>query len=465
MKTTRSAKICLVAMIAVAGGAWDCRTPSNAPSPQTVDVGLVSAAFVEVPAPLSADNPRYPLEAVEPSAPGQSLTDARFSTTMTRVGQTEKLRHEYSRHDPFNRGKTLVLLQYLPDGDWRVYRTHSIPYDQPANLVRTVDVAEPRWDPNDPDVLWGFRDFSIVSMNVRTGQTIVVKDFSQDATIRPILLAQPDLYRITMKDEGEPSADMRYWAVLLQGSQDDYRVRYLLTWDRDQDRVEGLYAISTEKSRIDWAGMSVLGNWVLIGGDWDNGGKLKGLVMADRALTTFHQLDVATAHADVGLDSDGREVIVMQSSQTDFIDMLPLDPGTKPIVNPEDGYAGTGRIRLIRLYYDSESPLGLNSGVHVSCNAPGYCVVSTTTEPGRPEQNWLDRTITLVRLDPKHPRVIYLAKVHGTAAAYWEETHASISRDAAKVVWATNWNRGVGQERVWLMELTIPSEWLDLLAK
>ena len=110
-------------------------------------------------------------------------------------------------------------------------------------------------------------------------------------------------------------------------------------------------------------------------------------------------------------------------------------------------------------------PLNLNSGVHISCNAPGYCVVSTVTEPDRPEQNWLDRTITLVRLDREHPRVIYLAKVHGTAAAYWEETHASVSRDARKVVWATNWNRQVGQERVWLMEMDVPSAWLEELSK
>jgi hypothetical protein len=187
--------------------------------------------------------------------------------------------------------------------------------------------------------------------------------------------------------------------------------------------------------------------------------------MADRALTSFHQLDVVTAHADVGLDSNGREVIVMQSSRTDYIDLLPLELSTKPILDAEAGYADTGRVRLIRLHYDSESPHNLNSGVHISCNAPGYCVVSTVTEPDRPEQNWLDRTITLVRLDRERPRVIYLAKVHGTAGAYWEETHAAVSRDGRKVVWATNWNRDVGQERVWLMEMDIPSVWLKSVSE
>lgn len=457
---TSPLRLCWMALIV--GTVGGCKLESTAP-PAAAAPNAEATGFVEVPDPLSRENQRYPLVAVEPPTPGVSLTDARFGTTMTRVGRTERLRHEYSRHDPFNRDQTLVLLQDIAAGEWRVYRTTSIPYDEPANLVRSVDFAEPRWDPAEPDALWGFQEFRIVRMSVQTGQAAVIKDFSGDAAIGPILTANPDLYRITMKDEGEPSMNMRYWALLLQGSRDDYRVRYLFAWDRQADRVEGLHELLLAESRIDWAGMSPLGQWVLIGGDYDNGGKLTGLVMADRALSSFHQLDVATAHSDVGLDSEGREVIVMQNSRTDYIDLLPLDVATRPVAEPGGSYENTGRSRLIRLYYDSESPLGLNSGVHISCNAPGFCVVSTVTEPNRPEQNWLDRTIMLVRLDRNHPRVVYLAKVHGTASAYWEETQATISRDARKVVWATNWNRAVGQERVWLMELSIPPAWLEAL--
>jgi hypothetical protein len=424
-----------------------------------------AAGPIEVVAPLDGDNPRYPLAPAAPPAAGQSLADPRFGTTQTRACQTERLRHEYSRHDPFNRDRTLILLQYLPDGEWRVYRTTAVPYDRAGQLVRTIELAEPRWDPNDAGVIWGFREFRIVRVNVRTGESAVIKDFSSDAAVGPILKGNPDLYRITMKDEGEPSLDMRYWAFLLQGSRDDYRARWLVSWDRREDRVLGSYALSAAESRVDWVGMSPHGNWVLIGGDYDNGGRLAGLTMADRSLTTFHQLDRDTAHADVGLDSEGREIIVMQSNRTDYIDMIPISPDTKPVDGSDAAYEGTGRVRLVRLFFNSESPLNLNSGVHVSCNSPGFCVVSTFTEPGRPEQNWLDRTITLIRLDRRRPRVVYLAKVHGTSGAYWEETQASISRDGRKVVWATNWNRSVGEERVWLMEMDIPTAWLSALER
>lgn len=419
--------------------------------------GAGAIHLVEVPDPLSGDNPRYPLAATEPPEPGRSITDAAFGVPQTRVGQTEGLRHEYSRLDPFNCDGTLILLLHTSSGEWRVYRTQDVPYDQDAGLVRTLNLAEPRWDPANAALIWGFRGFQIITIDVGTGQETVVKDFAADAVVAPILAANADLYRITMRDEGESSIDKRRWVFMLQGTQQDYRPRYLVTWDRLEDRVEGTWAIPLAESRIDWVGMSPLGNWVVIGADWDNGGGKAGMVIADRQFAQFHQIDYDAGHSDVGLDADGNEVIVLQSNRTDSVDMLPLRPDTRPI-DTGASYAGTGRVRVMRLFYDSTSPLGLNSGIHISCNAPGWCVVSTFTEPGRPEQNWLDRTITLVRLGREHPRVFYLAKVHGTAAAYWEETQASITRDASRVVWATNWGRNVGAERVWLMQLEIPAD-------
>lgn len=428
-------------------------TDGNSPS----DGGLI----VEVPDPLSADNPSYKLPAHAVPAPGESVADVPFSTMQTRVTQTAGLRHEYSRHDPFNRDQSLILLLYVPDGEWRIYRTQSVPYDQPGNLVRTTDLEEPRWDPNDANLVWGVQGFRILTLNVQTGDTATVTDFAADATIAPILAANPDLYRITMKDEGETSTDKRYWAFILQGSQDDYRARYVFCWDRQTDQVLGLHTVSASQSDIDWVGMSPLGTWVLIGGSDANAGDLAGLVMANRELTTFHRLDFATAHADVGLDSDGNEVIVMQNVRTDYIDLIPLSADTKPILEPGGSYTGTNRIPLVRLFYASESPIGLRSGVHISCNVPGYCVVSTHIEPGAPEQNWLDRSIVVVRLDREAPRAYYLAKVYGTTGAYWEETHATITQNGSRVLWATNWSQDVGQEQVWDMELRMPAGWFN----
>jgi len=416
--------------------------------------------FLEVPDPLSGDNPRYSLLARNMPPVGESFFDLRFATVLTRVTQAPKLRHEYSRFDPFNRGQTMVLLSDIAAGEWKVYQTKSLPYDQQGNLVRTIgNLSEPRWDRLKVNLLWGLRDFSIIALDASTGQEVLIKDFSRDATLAPVLKAEPDLYRITTKDEGEASQDRRYWALCLQGSKDDYRLRYIFCWDRTQDKVLGLYKLPAAEGRgLDWVGMSPLGNWVIIGGEPAGSWSAGGLILANKELTAFHPLAYATAHSDVGLDSLGREIIVMQNSRTDYIDLIPLELNSRVVKSVSD-YANNMVKPLVRLYYASASPIGLNSGVHISCNYPGYCLISTNTGPGLPEQNWLDRTITLVKLDRNKPRGFYLTKVYNTTGSYWEETQATITEDGSKVVWASNWGQNVGQENLFVMQLDLPPNW------
>lgn len=418
-------------------------------------------ALVRVPAPLSGENPVHRLVPAPPPAPGQPFLDARFGTRLVRATAKPGLRHEYSRFDPFSRDRSKIVLIDPPSGELRVYRAAAPPYDRPENLLATLDLEQPRWDPEDPDLLWGFRDFQIRTHDFSTGKTALVKDFAKDPAVVPLLQSGKDLYRITTRDEGEPSRDLRHWAVALQGSRDDYRLRYLVTWDRSADRVGGIYELSKSES-IDWVGMSWNGTWVLIGAD-PGEGRISGLTMADRALTRFHRLDFATGHADVALDDRGHEVIVMQNARTDYIDLIPIDWETQPILENGGSYEGKGRTPLIRLFSSSESPFGLNSGVHVSCNVPGWCVVSTYIEPQLEEQNWLDRSLLLVRVSRHRPEAFYLAKIHATRGAYWEETQAAITNDGSRVVWADNWGEDVGQERSFLMQLDLPEAWRDHL--
>jgi hypothetical protein len=428
--------------------------------------GLTSAQgipFMKVPSPLAENNPlQRMIPRMIPNV-GASFNDAGFNNELVRVTEEAGLRHEYSRHDPFNRDHSMIVLLYPPKGEVRIYRTASLPYDRKENLVRTVDVEEPRWDSDDPKVLWGLQGFRLVRIEVTQGQTEVVKDFSQDTKIIPVLREQPDLYRITTKDEGEPSMDKRFWAFFIQGANDDYRPRYIITWDRKENSILGLYKLPKAESSIDWVGMSPLGKWVLIGGDPDNGGRLAGLTIADKGLSTFHRLDHGTAHADVGLDVYGNEVIIMQNTRTDFIDLIPIDLKTKPVLESGGSYDRTNRAPLVRLFYSSESAHGLNSGVHISCNFPGYAVISTYIPPNMPEQNWLDRSIILVKLDSARPQVFYLAKVYGTTATYWEETQAAITGDGSRVVWASNWNRNVGEAKTFLIQLNMPKDWAGLI--
>jgi hypothetical protein len=436
--------------------------------------GLISAAqtldypagfrLIQVPDPLAERNPAYPLSKQKEPALGKPFFDPQFGTILTRVTNRSKIRHEYSRFDPFNADKTMIILTDTDSGGFMVFRTKGPDYAAKQNLVSRVEWTEPRWDPVDPHRLWGFDELKIVSMDTATGQTKVVKDFAQDPVMGKIIKAESDLYQITTKEEGEPSRDFRYWALALQGSQDDYRIRHLFCWDRDQDKILGHMPLTAkEAGPIDWVGMSPLGKWVIVGGDSDGGRKTAGLNIADPGFAKWHNLAVSTAHSDVGLDVQGREVLIMQNTSTDHIDLIPLDPKARPVTS-SNGYNGNMIRPLVRLFYSSDDPAGFSGGVHISCNAPGYCVVSTYYEseaPERnwPEKNWLDRSIILVKLDPDRPQAWYLANVHNTTGAYWEETQASISRDGSRIVWASNWGAGPGQEQVFVMELVMPPDW------
>jgi len=426
--------------------------------------------FIRVPAPLAADNPPYPLISRPIPNPGESFFDLRFGTLQTRVTQSSTVRHEYSRFDPFNCNQSRLLVTRITTGDWRVYRTTAKPYDQAANLVRTINnLGEMRWDPDDPATLWGFRDLSIIRLNVETGQETLVKDFSADPAIAPLLAANPLIYRITCMDEGESSRDKRYWALSLQNGDDpdhpewSYVHKFLFTWDRLQDKVLGTYQLSLAQGQnLDWVGMSPLGNWVVIGGLSEQGvPPAWGLMMASKDFAVLHQLSPDTAHADVGLDTQGREVIVMQNSRTDRVDLMPLDLGAKPVNSPAD-YNNNLIKPLVILYYNNESPLGLNSGVHISCNYPGYCLISTNIGPDLPEQNWLDRCLILVRLDRGNPQAVYLAKIYNTTAQYWEETHGTMSNDGARIIWVDNWGRAAPEPQtpqLTLTQLDLPPNW------
>jgi hypothetical protein len=140
-----------------------------------------------------------------------------------------------------------------------------------------------------------------------------------------------------------------------------------------------------------------------------------------------------------------------------------LDLKTKPTLDAEESYQGTNRIPLVRLYYADDSPHGFNAGVHISCNTPGYCVVSTHITPDEKDKNWLDRAHIIIKLDPKNPRAFYLAKVYNTYREYWEETHGTITKDGSRIVWASNWNQNIGAEKMFLMQLDMPSNWKSLL--
>ena len=420
----------------------------------------VDYTFEQVPDPLSLDNPVYPLIDKKVPSPGKSFYDLYFGTVLTRMTRRRGLRHEYSRFDPFNANHSLLLMTYQNTGRWWIYRTTPLPCDRPANLVMTLSsqTTELRWDRNLSNIIWGLRDFKIIKIDVETRKETVVKDFAKDKTLAPIIRAETDLFRITTKKEGEASLNNRFWALCLQGQNEDGRLRHIFTWDQQKNKILGVFKLSREEAElIDWVGMSPLGKRVLILGRPASGRILSGLNMADKKFRKFYKLTNRHGHSDVGLDDKGREVIVMVNTCTGYVDLIPLDFTSKPVKTLGD-YEGNGIRPLIQLTSSTRS-------IHISCNYPGYCVVSTFCPPDVQEDNWLDRMIAMVKLDREKPSAYYLAKLYNSRGPgeYVAETKASISNDGTRIVWTDNWSLNVGEEQTFIMQLTMPSAWSDKL--
>ncbi len=415
-----------------------------------------SMTLVGVPDPLSGHNPRHLQKNLALPTVGTKISEPSFGLGLTRATNAGVVgaRHEYSRFDPFNKDQSKIILN-SDGGRANVYNTQTYPYNGAGNFVTRLPIVEARWDRNNTDKVWGFSGSSIqtVDLSSSTPMVTVVKDFSKNTYLTKKLGYRD--FSITMKDEGEASYDNRYWAFMVK-EKGGLKRQHIVSWDKDgasnsQGGVLGTYKLTDrEKDTLDWVGMSPKGNYVLAGGlDYaanEANQKITGLTMASKNFDRFHRLDYTTAHSDVGLDSHGNEIIVMQNTRTDNVDLIPIDWNTKAIKNSSEGYEGTNRTKLMSLFYSDSSSEGFKGGVHISGNYDGYALISTTIDPGDPEQNWLDRSIVMVKLDQDNPETNFLSKIYNSTDSYWEETHGTISNDGKKVVWAANWDLDQGSK-------------------
>jgi len=99
----------------------------------------------------------------------------------------------------------------------------------------------------------------------------------------------------------------------------------------------------------------------------------------------------------------------------------------------------------------------------MSGNYPGYCVISTQIEEGEKGRNWLDNTLLLVKLRRSGPEAFYLARNFSVRKEYWDESHATITRDGRSVLWATNQGTHAGRNQPFLLLLAMPPSWQELL--
>jgi hypothetical protein len=386
------------------------------------------------------------IPALDEPPPRSPYHDPVFGTCLIRVsdwpsdfasqGLSAGIKNEYSRVQSFNADESL-LLAYSTEGDWYLYDAHSL---QP--LGRLPLVVEPRWDAEDPDLIYYSDETRLMAHRISTGEQQVVHEFADD-------FQGEDLAAVWTRYEGSPSIDSRYWGLMAvdQG----WATTALLVYDRMMDEVIAMRE-TPSRPEIDSVTISPLGDYFLAYHDeYCEHGQLGddahpcGLMVYDRNLESGRSLLRIAGHSDLALDTQGVEVLVYQDIDQDTISMLELKTGETTALLPIDF---------------THSAIGFHFSGQAA-RLPGWILVSTSNG-ARPSATWMDDQVFAVELKPGG-RVVRLAHTHSLyneniEQDYWEEPHASAGHDLSQIVFTSNWGRS-GTDQVDMYLIRLPLNW------
>lgn len=380
-----------------------------------------------------------------------SYTEGNYGTKVFRAAAltdspnngTTKMRHEYSRRCPFNCDGTKYMLQNS-SGFYFVYDAAT--FTRLDGGVTTADVKlgavgtntihpkDPRdwaWHPTDPN--------KIIFLPQTDGLTfyefdVVTKALTTKFSLAGRLAAVGMGSATTVKSsEGRPSNDGRYWGwQVFNGA----TTLGYLTYDMQTDTITGALVTAVAANNTT---MSCSGDYIVIscadgGLTFDQcaaSSTLVGTRSYTRDFSSFKQVHYTVTHADVGYDRAGNEVYIsLNPGASTWAALTQNSLYYIPLSGPG------GPVELLSL-----GPAMSQWNSHYSgCGRPGWVVFSaydSTNRAGFPK--YLDNTVALVELKPS-PRVYRLLNHRTVRYTYWQEPHATVSRDGLQVMAAVSWD-------------------------
>jgi len=366
----------------------------------------------------------------------------------------------YSRRQLFNADQSRLLL-LASDGYWHLYST--VDYSHIRRVSLQGDSVEFQWHPTNPDLLYrmaynGGRQIYLHDVTDPTDNTVsVVADFTSVTSINgypgfiSINQVWPNATRFLTGEEGSPSADGRYWALMAVSG--DFNTSYgIIVYDMQSNAIVGVYDYTTDGGGIGGpnnVSMSPSGSHVVA--LWNPPACQGGLGTLNSPCGTMAfirdfsgatGLAINGEHGDTATDINGRDVYVGIEYQ---------DRGAIEIIDLQTG----------SLLADIETQVWVGGAVHISGRAydkPGWVAISHYV--GNAINTWYNEEIFLVKLDST-PVIVSLAKHQSNTSDYWSQPHATISRDATRVIWGSNWGGPVLDLDTYM--ITLPASTLDNL--
>lgn len=357
-------------------------------------------------------------------------TDINYASCIVRATDHVKeppsgfARNDYSRRRAFNVDSSKFIV-FAEDGFWHLYDVRTLAYER--RLDGLAGDAEPQWHPSDASQLYYVPNNGGLELNVLNVETLVSKrvtDFSSK-------LPWPNAARVWSRSEGSPSADGRYWALLVET--EGFQGLGLIVYDLQQDSIVSTWDLAQNGAdRPDHLSMSPSGDFVVV--SWSNG---LGTRAYPRNFQSFQQLQAASEHSDIALLANGNDAYVS------------IDYGS-----------ANGDVFMIELQTAKRTvlfPTYLNGGataMHFSGKAyqlPGWILVSTYAATG--QSNWMSDKIFAVSLDAT-AKILNIAHHHSVFDGYWTEPHATVNSDFTRVLFNSNWlNKSPNDVDAYIIEL------------
>jgi hypothetical protein len=441
-----------------AAGTAQASTPTSRVTPLATATPAAAASLVcpDPQPPLVTDfDVRQTPSLPEPSARAP-FRDPVFGACIVRVTDrttdlspddgSRGLKNEYSRVQSFNADGSRILVRGI-NATWYLYDAETL---EPMGQLPFGGPVDPRWDANDPDLLYYSEETRLMAYNVGSGQQSLAHDFATD-------FPGQSLAAVWTKGEGSPSLDGRYWGFMAEDQ--DWVTVALLVYDLQTGQVIAKRDMRgvTGVEEIDNAYVSPLGDYFIADfsdyycepGQLGTDAHPCGYMVYDRNLKNGRGLMRISGHQDLALDAQGREAVVYQDIDTDHISMVDVGTGTMTPLWPIDF---------------SHTSIGL----HISgraFNRPGWALIST--HDGDPAAyTWMDDQVFAMELKPGG-RVVRLAHTHSLVDEnqehdYWAEPHASVNPDFTRVVFTSNWGRS-GTEEVEMFLISLAPDWVESL--
>ena len=425
---------------------------SNTVTPGTTsEVGKYDSLYTPGWMPLTGVTVHTPNALAQPAKStgitNVSYTDADYGTKIFRAAQlsdspnngTTKMRHEYSRRQPFNCDGTKFCLQNS-SSFYFVYNADT--FTRLDGGVTTADVKlgavgtntthmkDPRdwaWHPTDPDILYFFpQNDGLIMYEFNVVSKVLSQKFSLVGRLG--MFGSPDRVR---SHEGRPSDDIRYWGwQVLQGT----TVLGYMTYDMQDNVITGTLVTGNASNNVT---MSPSGGHIII----STGGAglsitqcaasatIRGTRAYTRDFSSFKQVHYTAQHAAVGIDYLGQEVYI---SLSDNGPLWPETADSDVFMVPISGAGGP--TKLINVVDATSQWNSHYSGCNTS-GRPGWMVLSAWDDATvRGSRKWGDDNIMLIELKP-NPTIYRLADHRTTRFSYWMEPHATISRDGLSIMY------------------------------